>query len=61
MSFLSINGLKRLWANIRLHLDSKVDKVEGKQLSSNDFTDDYKNKVDSLDITEIIINANLDD
>ena len=27
-------------------LNSKVDKVEGKGLSSNDFTDDYKTKID---------------
>ena len=29
-------------------IENKVDKVQGKGLSSNDFTDDYKNKVDSL-------------
>lgn len=31
-------------------LDNKVDKVEGKQLSSNDFTNDYKTKLDELEI-----------
>jgi len=30
-------------------LDSKVDKVQGKGLSTNDFTNDYKSKVDTLD------------
>ena len=29
-------------------LNSKVDKIQGKQLSTNDFTNDYKNKVDNL-------------
>lgn len=28
-------------------LSNKVDKVEGKQLSTNDFTDDYKTKIDN--------------
>lgn len=32
---------------IKAGLDSKVDKVNGKQLSSNDFTDEYKAKIDS--------------
>lgn len=29
-------------------LDDKVDKVSGKQLSTNDFTDDYKSQLDNL-------------
>ena len=29
-------------------LDAKVDKVEGKELSTNDFTDDLKTKLESL-------------
>lgn len=29
-------------------LNSKVDKIQGKQLSTNDFTNDYKNKVNNL-------------
>ena len=29
-------------------LKSKVDKIQGKQLSTNDFTNDYKNRVDNL-------------
>lgn len=32
---------------VSLALDGKVDKTEGKSLTSNDFTDDYKSKVDS--------------
>jgi hypothetical protein len=30
-------------------IDTKVDKVEGKSLSSNDFTNEYKNKLDSIE------------
>lgn len=30
-------------------LAKKVDKEEGKELSSNDFTDDYKNKLDNIE------------
>lgn len=30
-------------------IDDKVDKVDGKGLSTNDFTDEYKNKLDNLD------------
>lgn len=33
-------------------LKNKVDKVEGKELSTNDFTNEYKNKIDS-NATEI--------
>ena len=32
--------------------DKKVDKVEGKELSSNDFTNDYKQKLDTLQPTD---------
>ena len=48
MSFLDKTGLTRLWANISTLVDTKVDKVEGKGLSTNDFTDEYKNKVDNI-------------
>lgn len=33
-------------------IDDKVDKVEGKGLSTNDFTDEYKTKLDSLENIE---------
>jgi len=32
--------------DVKETLETKVDKVDGKELSSNDFTDDYKNQVD---------------
>lgn len=35
-------------ADLANQLDSKVDKVTGKTLTSNDFTDSYKNKLDDL-------------
>ena len=38
--------------------NTKVDKIEGKQLSTNDFTNEYKNKVDN---TEDLINEKVAD
>lgn len=35
-------------ANLSNTFDTKVDKVEGKSLTSNDFTDEYKQKLDSI-------------
>lgn len=40
-------GLTYLWSKIVAKLDTKVDKVTGKGLSANDFTADYKTKVDN--------------
>lgn len=37
--------------------DSKVDKVEGKGLSTNDFTDEEKNKIDNLEIDDELSNT----
>lgn len=39
---LNREGLERLWSHISLKLMNKVDKVEGKQLSTNDYTTDEK-------------------
>ena len=36
------------WEKNYNSLQNKVDKVEGKGLSSNDFTDSYKNKIDNM-------------
>ena len=36
----------------RTLFDQKVDKVEGKELSSNDFTNEYKEKLDTLQPTD---------
>ena len=49
MSFLDLTGLHRLWEHILAHLAAKVDKVEGKGLSTNDYTTEEKNKLASLE------------
>ena len=49
----SIDGINELAED----LDNKVDKVEGKGLSSNDYTDEDKSKLDSLESNESIVIA----
>lgn len=49
MSFLDSAGLTRLWQHITAIVGTKVDKVSGKGLSTNDFTTQYKNKLDGID------------
>lgn len=46
---LTRDGLKQLWNNMLLKIDERVEKIDGKGLSSNDFTDEYKTKLDSID------------
>lgn len=46
--FLDLTGLGKLVENVKGELDTKVDKVTGKGLSANDFTDAYKNKLDGI-------------
>lgn len=46
-NFLDKAGLARLWQHILAKIGTKVDKVEGKGLSTNDFTDEYKQKLDA--------------
>lgn len=55
MAFLDKIGLERLWAHIIDKLGNKVDKVVGKDLSTNDFTDEEKTKLANavLDIVEV--------
>lgn len=55
MKVLDFDGLKLIVKKIKELLDLKVDKVEGKALSTNDFTDFDKNK---LDMSDIIYNGN---
>lgn len=45
ISAANVDGLDDI---ITTSLDSKVDKVTGKDLSSNDFTDEYKQKLDLI-------------
>lgn len=42
---LDYNGLLYFWQQIKAKLSGKVDKVEGKGLSTNDYTTDEKNKL----------------
>lgn len=45
---LSYNCTRILWAGIKQKLRAKVDVVEGKGLSSNDFTTELKNKLNNI-------------
>ena len=47
--FLDQNGLLYLWGKIKVLAGGKVDKVEGKGLSSNDFTGEEKTKLAGLE------------
>lgn len=42
-------AFEEMWTYISARLGSKVDKVDGKELSSNDYTDEDKNKLDNLE------------
>lgn len=46
--YLDANGLAYLWLKIKELVGGKVDKVDGKGLSSNDYTDTYKSKLDGI-------------
>ena len=48
MSFLNEQGLERLWSHITTKLGNKVDKIEGKDLSTNDYTNEEKEKLASV-------------
>lgn len=45
MNYLDENGLLYVWTKIKGLLGGKVDKVEGKGLSTNDLTDELKQKI----------------
>ncbi len=47
--FLDENGLLYLWGKIKTLAGGKVDKETGKSLSSNDFTDAEKAKLEGLE------------
>ena len=46
MNLLDSNGVLYLWQQIKAKLGTKVDKVEGKGLSTNDLTDSLKSNYD---------------
>lgn len=45
MPFLDTNGARRLWMHVIQQLNRKVEKINGKTLSSNDYTNEDKAKV----------------
>lgn len=45
---ISKNNFLFVWNNIKTLLSGKVDKVDGKQLSTNDYTNDEKNKLSGI-------------
>ena len=48
MAFLNKTGVERLWSHTVSRLNHKVDKVDGKGLSTNDFTNEEKEKLTSV-------------
>lgn len=50
MAFLNNAGVERLWAHILSRLNRKVDKVEGKGLSTEDFTTEEKEKLAAIGV-----------
>ena len=48
MAFLNEQGLERLWTHLVAKLGNKVDKVSGKDLSTNDYTDEEKEKLTNM-------------
>lgn len=46
--FLTKDGLSHFWLSVKSKLNAKVDKVDGKQLSTNDYTTAEKNKLAGL-------------
>ena len=51
--YLDINGTQKLWNKVKDELNDKVDKVNGKQLSTEDFTTLLKQKLEDLDIDNL--------
>lgn len=47
MAFLNEQGVQRLWTHILAKLGTKVDKVSGKGLSTNDYTNEDKDNLTS--------------
>ena len=47
--FLNYEGLNHFWSKIKTLLGGKVDKVEGKGLSTNDLTDDLLEKLNGIE------------
>lgn len=57
-NFLDKTGLALVWSKVKLLLADKVDKVDGKGLSSNDYTADEKAKLANIAAgAEVNVNA----
>lgn len=52
--FLDSNGLLYVWNKIKNLLSNKVDKIDGKTLTSNDYTTEEKTKLAGLSNIEIV-------
>lgn len=59
--YLERTDLLPLWEKIKKMLSDKVSSEEGKGLSSNDFTDEYKEKLDSLSDSFGMFSFHIDD
>lgn len=61
MAYLDDNGLLYLWNKIKMLLANKVDKVSGKQLSTNDYTTVEKNKLSGIadNATRVIVEQDI--
>lgn len=46
--WLDYDGLSHFWSKLKTLLNNKVDKADGKGLSTNDFTGNYKSKLDGI-------------
>lgn len=47
--YLDMNGLTYFWEQIKTRLSGKVDKVDGKDLSTNDYTNAEKTKLEGIE------------
>lgn len=47
--YLDMNGLTYLWSQFKLLLSNKVDNIEGKTLSTNDYTTSEKEKLNQIE------------
>lgn len=52
--FLNETGLSYFWSKIKTLLNNKVDKISGKQLSTNDYTTTEKNKLADINTSSIV-------
>lgn len=46
--FISWDNLNSFWIKIKLKLENKVDKVDGLGLSTNDFTNEARDKLAAI-------------